>query len=432
MVDVAIVGAGAAGLATAIFTCRLDSGVTVALLDGATKPGAKILVSGGSRCNVTNTTVTEADFQGGRRAIIRRILRAFPVPDTIAFFDEIGVPLHEEAGGKLFPDSHRSRDVLDALLREAAARGTPVQTGHRVHAIERTADGFRLTTSQGPLAARAVVLATGGRSLPKSGSDGAGLDMAGALGHTIVPTTPALVPMVLAPGAEAIHERLSGVALEAELTLRVGGAVTIRLRGALLWTHFGISGPVALDMSRHWLRARLDGHPAALTASFCPGESFDALDARWTRLAAERPKASLHNTLAGFLPASMASVLLDRLALAPDTPLAHLSRDARRRLVHALVEWPLEVTGTRGYAYAEVTAGGVALEEINPSTLESRVCPGLFLVGEVLDVDGRIGGFNFQWAWSSAYVAARGLARRRARHMIASRPPAAGPDDAVS
>ncbi len=374
--DVAVVGAGAAGLATAIFARRLNPGVTVALLDGARKPGAKILVSGGSRCNVTNVTVTEADFQGGRRTIIRHILRAFPVSDTIAFFNGIGVALHEEADGKLFPDSNRSRDVLEALLREAAAVGAPVHAGHRVTSIERTADGFRLLTSQGPVTARSVVLATGGRSLPKSGSDGAGFDMARALGHTIVPTTPALVPLVLARGPRSMHDELSGVSLDAELMLRVDGAVTTRLRGALLWTHFGVSGPVALDMSRHWLRAQLEGRHARLTASFCPGRSFDALDAHWTTLAAERPRASLQNTLAAIVPTSMAAVLVNRLALAGDTALAHLSRDDRRRLVHGLVEWPLEVTGTRGYDHAEVTAGGVDLGEIAPSTMESRVCPG--------------------------------------------------------
>jgi predicted Rossmann fold flavoprotein len=408
--DVAIVGAGAAGLAAAVFTRRINPGRRVLLLEGATKPGAKILVSGGSRCNVTNAVVTDADFWGGRRSMVRRVLRAFPVSDTIAFFRELGVPLHEERDGKLFPDSNRARDVLDALMAEAGVRGASPRTGCRVQSVDRVQGGFRLNTSHGPIVAGAVVLATGGRSLPKTGSDGAGLDMARALGHTIVPTIPALVPMTLRDDARSVHRELSGVSLEVELALRVDGRVEIRLRGSLLWTHFGISGPVALNMSRHWLRAHSAGREASLTASFAAENDFDTVDRTWTTLAANRPRASLQNTLATMLPASMAGVLLDRLSLAPDTALARLARDDRRRLAGALVAWPLHVTGTRGFNYAEVTAGGVLLDEVNPSTMESRVCEGLYLIGEILDVDGRIGGFNFQWAWSSARAAARGLA----------------------
>jgi predicted Rossmann fold flavoprotein len=205
---------------------------------------------------------------------------------------------------------------------------------------------------------------------------------------------------------------LSGVSHDVELTLWVDGGAASRIRGALLWTHFGISGPAALDMSRHWLRATLEEHDARLTASFCPGLTFDDLERRWTSLAAERPKASVQSGLATLVPTSAAAALLRRLHIDAATALAHFPREERRRLVQALVAWPLPVVGSRGYNYAEVTAGGVPLTEIDPATMESRVCPGLFLVGEILDVDGRIGGFNFQWAWSSARVAATALARR--------------------
>ena len=375
-------------------------------------------MSGGSRCNVTNASVTDADFWGGTRAIVRRVLRAFPVPDTIAFFDELGVRLHEEAGGKLFPDSNRARDVLDALLRAVDAAGATLRSGHRVLDVSREADRFRITTSSGEIDAGAVVLATGGQSLPKTGSDGAAYAIARSLGHSITPTTPGLAPLLLAEdevdGAVAFHRELAGVAHDAELTLWIDGSVAVRIHGALLWTHFGISGPAALDMSRHWLRARLDGRDAKLTANFCPGLSFDDLDRRWTSLAGERPKASVQTALATLLPASAAAAVLRRRGIDAAVALAHFARDDRRRLVQALVAWPLPIAGSRGYNYAEVTAGGVPLREIDPATMESRVCPGLFLVGEILDVDGRIGGFNFQWAWSSARVAAAGLARARA------------------
>jgi hypothetical protein len=416
--DVAIVGAGAAGLATAIFLRRDAPDARVLVLDGARRPGAKILVSGGSRCNVTNRDVTDADFNGGPRPIVRRILRALPVPATIDFFAGLGVALHEEPTGKLFPDTNRARDVLDVLLRELTRSGAVLRAGTRVETMERAGPAFRLVTSAGPLSARAVVLATGGLSLPKTGSDGWGLGAAKRMGHSIVQTTPALAPLVLDAGSpDAIHGSVSGVSLPVRLDLVVDDVVTARVSGALLWTHFGVSGPAALDMSRHWLRAELEGRRARLTLSVCPEDTFDSLDRRWTTLARDRPRAFLVTALADFVPASVAAAMIGALGLPPDRTLAAFGREDRRRLVHALTAWPLAVTSSRGYAYAEVTAGGVPLDEIRSESMESRLVPGLFFVGEILDVDGRIGGFNFQWAWSSARVAARALAARvAARH----------------
>ena len=412
--DVAIVGAGAAGLAAAIFARRAAPACRVLLLDGANKPGAKILVSGGGRCNVTNTVVTEADFWGGKRTIVRRVLRALPVGETIAFFRELGVPLHEEAGGKLFPDSNQARDVLRALMVGLANAGATLMPGTRVHSIVRSSghpDGaFTLATSRGPLTARRVVLATGGRSLPKTGSDGGGYEIARAFGHTLVPQTPALAPLVLeADAAGSIHHGLSGIAVDGDVSIWVDGALGTRLSGALLWTHFGVSGPVVLDASRHWARARLEGRQVRVTLSLYPGETFDDVEARWIAAAAERPRAFVRTVLAAGLPEAVAIAVLGVLGIAPDRTTADLAREDRRRLVHALTAWPLPVIDTRGYNYDEVTAGGVDLAEIDPATMESRVCPGLFLVGEILDVDGRIGGFNFQWAWSSAYLAGRAV-----------------------
>jgi len=400
--DVAIVGAGAAGLATAVFVRRANRHLRVALLDGARKPGAKILVSGGSRCNVTNAVVTEADFDGGRPAIIRNILRAFPVAETIGFFAELGVPLHEEADGKLFPETNRSRTVLEALLTEIERVGVELRPGCRATDVRPGGGGFEVDTPLGMVHSRTVVLATGGQSLPKTGSDGWGYEMARRLGHSIVPTTPALVPLVLAsdrPGG--IHRALSGVSLPARIDVRVDGRVTARVEGALLWTHFGISGPAALDA--------LEGRAVSLTASFRPDTTFESLDRAWVSLANTRPRLTAQSALDYDMPGSMAIAMLDHLAVEGGTTLAALTREDRRRIVSALVEWPLPVIDSRGYDYAEVTAGGVELTEIAPATMASRVCEGLYLVGEILDVDGRIGGFNFQWAWATARVASFGI-----------------------
>jgi predicted Rossmann fold flavoprotein len=399
------VGAGAAGLATAIFAARRMPGRVVVALDGAARPGAKILISGGARCNVTNVAVGERDFWGGRRSIVRRVLRSFPAEQAAAFFRELGVALHAEDDGKLFPDSGRARTVLEALLREVARRGVRLQAGRRVTAVVARPDGYELETSAGPLRARRLVLATGGLSLPKTGSDGLGYRLAQALGHSLVDTTPALAPLLLEGG---LHAGLSGVSCEAELLLRPEGADSLRLRGPLLFTHFGVSGPVALNASRHWHRARLEGRAVQVSASFLPGRGFAEAERLFER---RRSGATLQTALAAAVPASLGAALAREAALDPAQPLARLTREARRGLAHALVGLPLRVRDSRGYAFAEVTAGGVPLEEIDAATMESRRSGGLHLAGEILDVDGRLGGFNFQWAWSSGWVAAGGLAR---------------------
>ena len=400
--DVIVVGGGAAGLATAIFAARRRPERKVLILDSARKLGAKILVSGGGRCNVTNRVVTEADFRGGSSRFMRRVLRAFRVEQTIAFFEELGVTLHEEADGKLFPDSNRARTVLEALLVEAERRGVGILTGQRVVSLERHDEGFLVRTPEQSLVAGRVVLATGGLSLPKTGSDGRGLDIAARLGHSVVATAPALVPLVLQGD---FHRSLAGVSHPVELTVRPERRPSVRIAGSLLWTHFGVSGPAALDASRFWCRARLEGSVTTISACLLPGNDFTKTEKRILAIADERPRMQIQNALGALLPASVVRAVFGVLEISGESPVGQLGRDERRRVVHALVEWLLPVSDSRGYSFAEVTAGGIPLEEVDPATMASRKCPGLYLVGEMLDVDGRIGGFNFQWAWSTGWVA---------------------------
>lgn len=436
----AVVGAGAAGLMTAICAARLIPDRRIVAFDGAVKPGAKILVSGGGRCNVTNVSVTADRFHGGSRPFIRRVLSAFTERQTIEFFRELGVSLHEEEHGKLFPDSNQARTVLDALLHEVRRRGVGLLAGHRVVNIIRDDDGFTIevsvratpsgalhypgtsnkgrasapvvesiTASHPPriFRARCVVLATGGRSLPKTGSDGFGYELARRLGHTCVPTTPALVPLVLDGDA---HVALSGISQPAQLTIHVEGEKPVRLTGSLLWTHFGVSGPVVLDASRHWHRAVLEGRSVRVELNMMPGLDFTAAEARLLKQIADYPRMSLKSAIAALVPARVADLLITENQLPPQMTLANLARDHRRKIIHALSQRALPIRDSRGYTHAEVTAGGVPLTEVDPATMASRCCPGLYLVGEILDADGVIGGFNFQWAWSSGAVAARGLA----------------------
>ncbi len=409
--DVLVVGAGAAGLATAIFAARAGAG-RVICLDGASRIGAKILVSGGGRCNVTNQHVGAADFNTGGSRAVRDVLRAFPASRAASFFTEAGVALHEEEGGKLFPDSNSARDIVNALLRSAAGADVEVMTRQRVRDVSSTSAGFEVHAADGArYLARDLVLATGGRSLPKSGSDGSGYALATCLGHTCTDTTPALVPLV---SDDALCARLAGVAHPCELRVRVAGRIQTTVRGSLLWTHFGLSGPAALDISRHWLRARRDSAHVGLELTVCSDASFDDIDAWLLERQRTRPKALVTTVVAERLPQAVAEAWVARVGIDPLLTMAHVEREHRRRLVHALVGIDVLVKDSRGYNYAEVTSGGVPLSEVDPATMESRVCRGLYLVGEMLDVDGRLGGFNFQWAWSSAWVAGQALGRRAA------------------
>ena len=413
--DVAIVGAGAAGLFASVWAGRTAAaGSRVVAFDGARKLGAKILVAGGGRCNVTHHVVSEHDFAGSTPPAIRKVLRRFPVERVVQFFAEAGVELKQEETGKLFPVTDSARTVLEALTHAATTAGAQLVHPARVTAIEplptsepggdeaavagaATPVRFRLITDAGSCTARRVILCTGGKSLPKSGSDGFGHELARALGHTITqPMVPALVPLLL-PAGHWIRE-FSGLTLPTTVTLATAtGRQLMATTGSTLCTHLGLSGPAVLDISRHWLVRRQADPDVRLTLNWLPGETAESID-QLLQAAGRGPLAVLRQRL----PERLARQLCEQAGAAAS---GDLPRASRRALVQAVTATPLPVTGDRGFTVAEATAGGVPLNEVNLKTMESRVCPGLFLAGEVLDVDGRIGGFNFQWAWASGFVA---------------------------
>jgi len=405
--DIAIVGAGAAGLMAAICAGRANPNARIVALDGARKLGAKILVAGGGRCNVTHDAVDESMYAGSSRNAIKKVLRRFDVPQTLAFFRELGVELKREDTGKLFPVSDDAHTVLDALLHAARAANVSLQHPCRVEAIQRDADAFCMTGDWGTLTAHHIILATGGRSLPKSGSDGGGYALARALGHTITRRVfPALVPLTL-PRDHPLCA-LSGIATIVTLDVKNStGKPLTSFTGSMLCTHFGISGPVALDISRYYLAARMDDPTCEVYANWLPDETSDALEARVLRAG----RTPLTRIFSGALPDRLLRLLCASVNVEPGIPADQLPRDTRKAFVRALTAYPLPITGDRGFTYAEVTAGGVPLTELHLETMESRACPGLYLCGELCDVDGRIGGYNFQWAWASGYVAGRAAAR---------------------
>ncbi len=404
--DVLIIGAGAAGLMAATFASRAcDSSRSVTVLDGAKRIGAKILVSGGGRCNVTHDVVMPADFAGSKRNQIAKVLKTFGADDTVEFFHDLGVKLKREDTGKLFPTTDSAKTVLDALLSAVDRAGAAVLPEHRVTKVSRTEHGFTVRTEHGEFTSRKLILATGGKSLPKTGSDGLAYGFAIGLGHTLTQTTPALVPLVLADGHWLT--RLSGLTLEAELAVaNANGKILHRQPGSLLLTHFGLSGPAAMDISRHWIAAHKQDPGTQLLINFLPGTNFDQIEAELVDLTGSHGATGVTTLLEDYVPRRLAHMLVSESAgIDPATPMAQLSKPQRRAVVRGLTALPVPVVRDRGYLFAEVTAGGIPLSEINLATMESRKSPGLYLCGEILDVDGRIGGYNFQWAWASGRLA---------------------------
>ncbi|MGE0640892.1 MAG: NAD(P)/FAD-dependent oxidoreductase [Thermoanaerobaculia bacterium] len=405
-VDLAIVGAGAAGLMAAIQAGRAAPGLRIAALDGARTLGAKILVAGGGRCNVTHHEVTADDFAGSTRPAIAKVLRRFEVADVVRFFHSEGVELKREPTGKLFPTTDRARTVLDALLEAARSSGVELLHPRRVERIDRESGEYRLRGDWGEMGARRVVLAAGGQALPRSGSDGSGYLLARALGHSTTATIfPSLVPL-FAPEGHWLRT-VSGVAVPARLEVRSGtGKRRAEFEGDFLCTHFGMSGPVVLDASRHFLAARQADPAAKLVVAFLPHAHPDNLTLELAGLG----RKTLGRWLANKLPDRLAAALVTSAGLDPSATALRMTREERRALLTALVEQEIPIVGDRGFTHAEATAGGIPLAQLRLDSMESRSSPGLHLCGEILDVDGRIGGFNFQWAWASGTVAGRAAA----------------------
>jgi predicted Rossmann fold flavoprotein len=415
MYDVAVIGAGAAGLAASIFAAegaaKGDRPQRIVLLDGTKTIGAKILVSGGGRCNVTHEVVTPTDYFGNRR-IIKNVLAAFSVEQTVKWFASLGVELKCEETGKLFPVTDKARTILTALANRCHELGVTIRPDHRVTGIEGpSGPGFVLHHTHGTMHASKVILATGGRSIPKSGSDGFGYSLACRLGHHVTATAPALVPLVLEDAM--FHKTLSGLSHEVELTTVVKGRKVDCRTGSLLWTHFGISGPVVMDASRFWCLAQEQGEPADVYGNFLSSQTQEQVRQWLMEQMQDNPRRSLVKTLAQRLPQRFAEAVIHHVGCEVHTTIAQLPRKDRDHILTALTKFRFPIVQDRGWNFAEVTAGGVPLEEISFRTMESKLVPDLYLIGEILDCDGRIGGFNFQWAWATGILAGRAVASRR-------------------
>ncbi len=403
--DVAVVGAGAAGLLAAIRAA--ERGRRTILLEKNKRPGVKILISGGTRCNLTH----EGDAAGVVAAFgpngkwLRASLAAFGPREVRALIEDEGVPTRIEEYGKVFPTSGKSRDVLEALVRRLERSGATLACGEPLKALARDGDRFRLTTPSRELHAAKVVLTTGGRSYAAVGTTGDGYAFAEKLGHTIVPTRPALTPLT---SAEPWVAALSGLTLD-DADSRVvdphaSPPVLLRRRAPVLFTHFGLSGPAPMDLSR-----AVSGHPKPsslrVEIDTLPDTPEHELDAWLRDEAASGGKRLAATVLAARVPRRLVDAVLAKAGVPADRKLSELGREERRAIVRTIKGLPVALSGTQGFEKAEVTAGGVSLDEVNPKTMESRKVPGLFIAGELLDIDGWIGGYNFTGVFATGWAA---------------------------
>lgn len=382
------------------------SGARTILLERTKDGGRKILISGGGRCNVLPSSLALERFVTGSPAhLLRGMLRAWPLHEQRAFFEEdLGIPLAlEQDSGKLFPRSNRARDVRDGLVTFASSKNVEMRFDTTVKDIASGGSGFAVATSKGDLVCDRVVLATGGLSVPATGSDGFGLAIAERLGHAMIPAYPALTPL-LAEGDP--HAALSGVSLNVRLRAKAGPR-TIESFGGFLFTHRGYSGPSVLDIS----------HFTSLKTPTIRAQWSSRNAAEWELALAPRSRgeggaATVSAILARHVPARLGEHLMAELGIPADCRTSGLTRSGRLALVDALTAYRLPWTGNEGYKKAEVTGGGVALDEIDPKSLESKRVPGLYLCGEMLDAFGPIGGHNFSWAWATGKTAGTAASRR--------------------
>ncbi|WP_340116105.1 NAD(P)/FAD-dependent oxidoreductase [Pelagibius sp. 7325] len=389
-VDVIVLGAGAAGLMAAAEAGK--RGRSVLVIEKSKKAAEKIRISGGGRCNFTNLHTGPANFLSNNPRFCVSALKRFTQRDFLARVEAAGIAWHEKTLGQLFCDGS-SQQIIDLLLRDCAAAGVTIETAVATTAVERRGDRFHLTTDRGAYDGVSLVVATGGPSIPKMGATGFAYDLARQFGLKVVPPRPALVPFTFDPLVLEKLKPLSGVSAEA-----VVSCGKTKFREALLFTHRGLSGPAILQISSYW-------HPGdEIVIDLLPGrDAFE--DLRKAR--AEKPKLELHNWLADLLPRRLAVMLCEEAGLAGR--LADLSDKKLRGLADLVNRWRLKPGGTEGYRTAEVTAGGVDTDEISSKTFEAKTVPGLFFIGECLDVTGWLGGYNFQWAWSSGHAAGQAV-----------------------
>lgn len=408
--NVLVIGAGAAGLMAAGQAAACGAKVT--LLEKNDRPGRKLLITGKGRCNLTNAVDTQELIKNipGNGRFLYSAFDMFNNHDLIGFFHGLGVETKVERGDRVFPVSDKAGDVVEALVRFCREQNVNIVYGQPVSGITQQAGAVNgvVTGSSDKYQADRVILATGGASYPGTGSTGDGYAMARELGHTIIPVKPALVPLET---AEAWVCELQGLTLKNVRATAMSGNKTIAEEfGEMIFTHFGISGPIILTLSRKIAQLMEKGRDIKVTFNLKPAISPEQLDRRIQRDFAAMQNKQFKNSLGELLPKSLIPVVVRLSGIFGDKPVHQVTKEERLKLVNLLHDLEVTVTGTRSIKEAIVTAGGVAVKEIDPRTMESKLVRGLFFAGEIIDVDGYTGGFNLQIAFSTGYMAGRATA----------------------
>jgi predicted Rossmann fold flavoprotein len=384
--DVVVIGAGAAGMMCAIEAGK--RGRSVLVVDHAAKPGEKIRISGGGRCNFTNLNAAPQNFISQNPSFCISALRRYTQRDFIALVERYGIAYHEKTLGQLFCDGS-SLQIINLLVSEMKGYGVELRLSTSVEKVEKTSDGFQIELSQGPVQCRSLVVATGGKSIPKMGATGFGYDLAARFGLKLTETRPALVPLTLEPTMLERLKPLAGVAVDA-----VAACGKTRFSEAMLFTHRGLSGPSILQISSYWREG------SEIVISMLPEvDVFEKLRASRS----QNGRQALQTALAALLPKRLAQLIAE--AEPGSHNLADYSDKHLRRISEAVNQWRFKPAGSEGYRTAEVTLGGIDTRELDSKTMEAKAVPGLYFVGEVVDVTGWLGGYNFQWAWSSGWSA---------------------------
>lgn len=406
--DCVVIGGGAAGMMAAITAA--SEGASVTLLERNPKVGRKIYITGKGRCNVTNNCSAEEVLRctpcNGK--FLYSCMDRFAPSDTVSFFEKLGVRLKTERGNRVFPESDKAADIIDALLREVRREKVNLVEARATGLLTKNGAISGVVTENGELECSCVIVATGGVSYPLTGSTGDGYTMAAALGHTVVPPKGSLVPLC---SDDPCCAQMMGLALK-NTGVKIKnqkGKVVYQDQGELLFTHFGLSGPVILSASAH-LR-RFDKEIYTVCLDLKPALDEEKLDARLLREFEEKANRDFANALDGLLPRAMIPVMIERTQIPPETKVHSVTRQQRRRLLELLKCFSIVLTGTRPVEEAIITSGGIKVSEIDPKTMQSKLVPGLFFAGEVIDVDAYTGGFNLQIAWATGHAAGQAAAQ---------------------
>lgn len=385
-IDVVIIGAGAAGMMAAIRAGQ--RGRRVMLLDHAKAPGEKIRISGGGRCNFTNIHAGPKNYLSANPHFAKSALARFTPQDFLGMVDAHNIPWHEKTLGQLFCDDS-AKDIIRMLLEEMKAANVKLQLHTEIEAVHKAGDGFEIATNQGTFACQSLIIATGGKSIPKMGATGFAYKIAEQFGLSLIETRPGLVPLTLEPGLLSELSPLAGVAVDASLS---HGKTAFR--EALLFTHRGLSGPSILQISSYWREGD------SITLSLEPDKDFlDILKAAKR----DNGRQAVQTVLSLHLPKRLAQYCVERAGIT--RPLADLSDKMLASFADSLQKWVLKPAGSEGYRTAEVTLGGVDTKELDSKTMQAKTVPGLYVIGEAVDVTGWLGGYNFQWAWASGHAA---------------------------